>query len=233
MTKAKNAPKTKTKPPTTAKNGERPVTEAEAQKIIGRNAGKSGALFHTALTARLLASFAPGGTLSRPDITDGLKEASDALVAGNPEIVERMLYAQMTTLNAVFAQCVSRATTNMGEYLGATEAYMRLGLKAQAQCARTAEVLGNLRSGPAIFAKQANVTSGPQQINNGPMPQAGTAPRAQETANPANELLEHTHGERLDTRAAGTAGKANPAVETVEAVDRAANARGQGKGSGQ
>lgn len=207
----------------------KPTEPAEAQRIIGRNAGKSGALFHTVLATRLLSSFAPGNALSQEDVNAGLKEASDALVAGNTETVERMLFAQMTTLNAVFAKCVGRATTNMGEYLSAAESYMRLGLKAQAQCARTAEVLGNLRAGPTVFAKQANIAHGHQQVNNGPTPYGVQETRAQETAKPSNELLEDdSHGEQwMDARTQAAPARGDTAMETVGAVNRAANGRGQ------
>jgi len=77
-----------------------------------------------------------------------------------------MLYGQMMTRSAIAVRLFSRAANNMNEYLQATEIHMRLGLKAQAQCARTAEVLGNLRAGPSVFAKQANMAN-QQQVNNG------------------------------------------------------------------
>ena len=50
----------------------------------------------------------------------------------------------------------------MGEYLLATETYLRLALKAQSQCRATLETLAAIKNPPVIFAKQANVTTGPQ-----------------------------------------------------------------------
>ena len=46
------------------------------------------------------------------------------------------------------------------------KAYLGLALKAQGQCRMTLETLGNIVNPPAVFAKQANFTTGPQQVNN-------------------------------------------------------------------
>ena len=39
--------------------------------------------------------------------------------------------------------------------------------QAHAQCCRTLEVLSAMKNPPLVLARQANVTTGPQQINNG------------------------------------------------------------------
>jgi hypothetical protein len=74
-----------------------------------------------------------------------------------------------------------------------------------------------------VFTKQANFANGPQQINNG---EAATVARVENEKQP-NELLEHDHGERLDTRTASTAGRGDQAMATVEVVDRPANRKRQ------
>jgi hypothetical protein len=43
---------------------------------------------------------------------------------------------------------------------------MRLALRAQIQSGATLETLSAVKSPPVVIAKKANVTSGPQQINN-------------------------------------------------------------------
>jgi hypothetical protein len=59
--------------------------------------------------------------------------------------------------------------------------------------------------------RQANVTTGPQQVNNGvPAPSAA---RENETA--PNKLLEAQHGERMDTGKAGAAIGSNSTLATV------------------
>ncbi len=71
---------------------------------------------------------------------------------------------------------------------------------------------------PAIFAKQANVTTGPQQVNN------GIPSRARETEIEPNRLLEAQHRERLDFGTSGAAIGAHPAMATLGELDGAADA---------
>jgi hypothetical protein len=93
------------------------------------------------------------------------------------------------------------------------ELHLRLAFKAQNQCRMTLETLSNIKNPPFIYAKQANISNGHQQVNNGtPTP----VMHAKEIKNPQNELLEHTHGERLDTRATGEAIGINSDLEAVE-----------------
>jgi hypothetical protein len=74
---------------------------------------------------------------------------------------------------------------------------------------------------PVAFVKQANIANGPQQVNNGAPP----APHAHagESRTTTNGLLERCDGEWLDTGAAGTAGRSNPALEAVGKLDGASD----------
>lgn len=164
------------------------------------------------------------GTLGEIDITEALhalRARANAMSRGDLSGAEAMLAAQASSLNAIFAEMARRAAANMGEYLGATETYLRLALKAQAQCRATLETLATIKAGPAIFARQANIAHGPQQVNNG-----GAIGRADSRAGNSepvkNELLGVSDGERLDTGTAGTAGRSNPALATVGEVNRPA-----------
>lgn len=165
----------------------------------------------------------------------GLRVNSNDLAAA-----EQMLTAQSIALNAIFAEMARRSALNMGEYLDASERYMRLALKAQGQCRATIEALAAIKNPPVVFAKQANIANGPQQVNNGvasaPANRAANkqeqaAPAHGENGKPANELLEMTDGERLDAAAQGAAGSANPWLATVGAIDRAKVVRWEGTGS--
>lgn len=50
----------------------------------------------------------------------------------------------------------------MGEYLNATDTYLRLALKAQAQCRATLQTLAEIKNPrPVAFVKQANIAHGP------------------------------------------------------------------------
>ena len=131
--------------------------------------------------------------------------------------VEAMLLAQAHTCDLIFNDCALKAMGS--DTMPKLEAYMRMALKAQQQSASTLRVLGELKSPKQIaFIKQANVAHGPQQVNNGTAPPARAH---EESSNQSNELLEHHHGERLDTGAAGQASRGNQALETVGAVHRA------------
>jgi len=40
-------------------------------------------------------------------------------------------------------------------------------LKAQSQCRATLEALAAIKNPPIVYARQANIAAGPQQVNNG------------------------------------------------------------------
>jgi hypothetical protein len=154
-------------------------------------------------------------------LTVALREQQALVSKGDLSRAEGMLIAQAHTLDALFCKLTHRATLNMGEYLDAAERYMRLALRAQAQCARTLETLATVKNPPVLIAKQANIANGPQQVNNGIAPAAEPL-RAGETENPQNRLLEQDHGEhRLDTGTASAASGADPAMAALGESDRA------------
>ena len=129
-----------------------------------------------------------------------------------------MLMCQAQTLDALFCSLTRRVVVQ--EMLHPYEVHFRLALRAQAQCRATLEALAAIKNTPnPTFIRQANVAHGPQQVNNGTALPSGPA-RAGESENPQNKLLEQDHGERLDTRAAGTASGADPAMATLGPVHR-------------
>ena len=132
---------------------------------------------------------------------------------------EALLVAQAHTLDALFGRLLDASLTNMGEYLSATESYMRLALKAQAQSAQTIRVLSELKNPKNVaFIQQANLTNGHQQVNN--------HARAEGTKNQPNELLEAEEHERLDFGTQKETVRDDSAVEAVGEIDRA-NKRGR------
>jgi len=171
-------------------------------------------------TARIFAK----GSFGELDLTESVRAMTDhtrAVQAGNLAGVEATLAAQAVALDAIFNELARRAAANMGEYLNATEIYLRLGLKAQAQCRATLQTLAEIKNPPAVaFVNQANIANGPQQVNNGLS--AGSAPvaRAGISSNPSSELLEVTHDERMDAGTTGRAGGADSQLATVGAVQR-------------
>lgn len=154
-------------------------------------------------------------------ISEHAKQAS----AGDLGHLERMLSAQADTLNILFCELMRRAGLNMGQHLQAVQIYMGLALRAQAQCRCAVEVLNeikNPRSVAFVRAGQANVTTGPQQVNNGTV-------RTEAAPVPQNKLFQdERHEHSLDTRATPAPARGNPAMEAVGEIDRATDARGQG-----
>ncbi len=96
---------------------------------------------------------------------------------------------------------------------------MRLALKAQSQCRATLETLATIKNPPVVFARQANIANGPQQVNNGTAAPA----RAENATITPNGLLETHPVTRLDTGTAGTAGGGDPALAAVGAIDGTAH----------
>lgn len=166
------------------------------------------------------------GELSLTDMVKALHTHGEAINRGDLSAAERMLNSQAVALNAIFGELARRAALNMGTHLGATETYMRLALKAQGQSRATVETLAAIKNPPVVFARQANIAHGPQQVNNGALPNNTLASaHPGETAPKPNELLEDcTHGRtQLDTRATAAASRANQGLEPVGAFNRAAN----------
>ena len=209
-----------------------PSTPPERPLEITRKPGESDAL------SKARAAFDPAVravVTSRPFIKPimgehGVTECLEALSLhikevkrGNLEGAERTLLVQAGTLDAIFNEMARRAAANMGEYLLATETYLRLALKAQSQCRATLETLAAIKNPPVIFAKQANVTTGPQQINNG----ATVAPRAPAAKNSIQPIQLSGVNDELSTnaRASSPAIPDDTSVEAVATVDWAEDTR--------
>ena len=185
-----------------------------------------------ATNATTVTTFAKGTLGDGVDLTEtfrAMQSDGRKVQAGDLSGVEAMLSSQMVALNAIFGELARRAALNMGEYLDAMDKYLRLALRAQSQCRATAETLAVIRQGPPIFARQANVAHGPQQVNNGVSGAVSTDAHAGEKALIQQpEQLESSDGERVDAGTAGTAGRGDPALATVDAVDRTEDGGRQG-----
>ncbi len=172
------------------------------------------------------------GDTPAPSITEqmqALHARAKKIDNGDMHLPEHTLTAQMQVLDGMFNLLAQRALNNMGHSLETTERYMKMALRAQNQCRATIEALAEVKNPRvAVFANQANVTSGPQQVNNGtpsPAPARGDSAAGVKMT---NELLEHQHGERLDTGTQRQAGRAHQTVETMGEKHRATHRRRQG-----
>lgn len=157
-------------------------------------------------------------------LIDAITEQADKVNGGDLKRLESMLSAQAHSLDTIFNTLAQKAALNMGEYLDATDRYLRLALKAQGQCRATLETLATIKNPPVVYARQANIAHGPQQVNNG-LERHAHAGNLKQTS----ELLEAQHGERLDTRATEAAIPTDSAMEAVGKVDRTQKPRRQGR----
>ncbi len=151
------------------------------------------------------------GETDLASLIEALSEQNGKVRDGNLSRAESLLMTQAQTLDAIFNELARRAAGNMGEYMNAMDRYLRLALKAQSQCRATLETLATIKNPPVIYAKQANIANGPQQVNNGMMP----APVGGENSIEPNKLLEQQHGQRLDTGTQSAAIGADKGMATV------------------
>jgi hypothetical protein len=161
------------------------------------------------------------------DIHRQIEKQALSVNGGSMDRVEAMLVAQAHTLDVMFNMLAQRAAKNLGSgYLEATEAYLRLALKAQSQSRSTLQTLSDVKNPrTATFIKQANIAE-QQQVNNGHAPAEQYARTREKDITPTNELLEHQHAERLDFGAPAAASGADQVMATVGAVNRAQDRAG-------
>lgn len=157
----------------------------------------------------------PFGEQDMGALAEELAASIEQVQDGNMKRCEAMLVGQAHALQAIFMNFSRRALAQ--EYQKNLESFFRMAMKAQNQCRMTLETLANIKNPPFVFAKQANIANGPQQVNN------GIPPHAEKILNQSNELLEVQHGQRLDTGTKGKTAGLDPAMATLGEIDRPAN----------
>ncbi|WP_218509750.1 hypothetical protein [Variovorax sp. dw_308] len=167
---------------------------------------------------------------------EAMQELVDSVNARDAGPAEAMLASQAVALNAVFSDLARRACKKFDGNLPDAERLLRLALKAQSQCRATFESIAVIQNPGPVFAHQANIAHGAQQVNNMssafPTDLASQRARKKKKKVGGVELITHEEGnnvvEQMDTGAARRAGKGNSDLVAVDSVDRPANARGQG-----
>jgi hypothetical protein len=152
----------------------------------------------------------PFGDQDVSQLMDTLIVSMEDVNKGDLKRCENMLMGQAYALQSIFMNLSLRAKNQ--EYLSNLETFLRLALKAQSQCRATLETLAAIKNPPVIFAKQANIASGHQQVNNGTPPT-----RAEKNNFSPNELLEdHDGSKTLDAGSTYTTNPENKAMAAVE-----------------
>jgi hypothetical protein len=191
------------------------VTKEEKQKIA------RAVLRPSVNAAAVISEYGkPFGELDVMALADVLAERSKEVSSGDMHTVEAMLIDQAYALQAIFMN-FARRTLNQ-EYQKNLESFMRMALKAQNQCRMTLETLATVKNPPIVFAKQANIVNGPQQVNNG----VAAPSRVREIENEQTQLSGGSHELLPDTRTSSDASRVNPALETLGKIDRAKIPRG-------
>ena len=141
--------------------------------------------------------------------------------------VEDMLFAQAIALQSLFVRLSEGALA--AETIPNYDLKFRYALRAQSQCRATLETLATIKNPPLLFARQANVSNGPQQVNN-TITGHPTDARARGLGSGQNELSGALSDGQLSTDggASTLALTADPALAALGAIDGAADGRGQG-----
>lgn len=184
----------------TLKAGERPV-DANAKLVASGIAANAVTVFDWTV-----APFNVGADITAT--VAAVSAAAERVKAGGLGEAEGLLMAQAVTLNALFTQLAARARA--AQYLDQLDRYLRLAMKAQAQCRATLDTLATLKNPPTVIARQANITSGPQQVNSS----FGANPQI-----PACARLEPHHAD-LDIVPPQTAERGDTELATMGAFDR-------------
>ena len=164
-----------------------------------------------------------GKDVDMATLIDGLRDSFDKSTNGDLSRLEYMLIGQATALQSIFTSLARRAQAQ--EYQKNLESFLGLALKAQAQSRATIQAVVELKYPRQVaFVKQANISHGPQQVNNGGDYGSSTHAHAEENNLQQNKLLEdQSHGRtHLDTGTTTAASRSDKTLETLGAVNRAA-----------
>lgn len=152
--------------------------------------------------------------LSLNDAINILRYKAEKVREGDLSDMEGTLSAQVRSLDLIYTSLAARAANSQS--VDFVEKYLRLALKAQNQARATVETLQEIKHPrQAFFIGQQNIAD-QQQVNN----EIGIRSREREAPKNGNELLEATDGERLDTRAASTTGRADTPLATMGEINR-------------
>jgi hypothetical protein len=197
------------------------ATTPEEQTRKGAELSTSGGM-----NAMLVRTYMPIDGIGAADIHEAMVRQTEALQSDGDRIhqAEAMLLNQAAALQSMFINLASRAKEqNHREWI---QTLTGLALRAQTNCTQTLKTLGELRNPKqAVFARQANIAHGHQQVNNGQqaVPNQTTRTGTQDGPIEQNQLLEKDHGQWLDTGAASASGRIDSHMEAVESVNRASH----------
>jgi hypothetical protein len=157
-------------------------------------------------------------------VSDALDSFSKKLRQNDLTHAEDMLMSQAVALQSLFVRMSEGALveTNPAHF----DMKFRYALRAQSQCRTTLETLATIKNPPVVFARQANLSNGPQQINNtvaAPSRGRKNKTRQSELSGAEIELPKNTGTPALTCRA-------DTPLATVGEIDGTADGGRQGAG---
>jgi hypothetical protein len=167
------------------------------------------------------------------DAGDAWSGCAESLVSFSNELrqndltsAEDMLMSQAVALQSLFARMAESAlaTTDLAPF----DVKFRYALRAQAQCRATLETLAAIKNPPVVFARQANVSNGPQQINNGPVTRRSS--RVRKNRNERSELSGDAIELPPDTRTPALACRTDTPLASMGEIDRTSDGGREGAG---
>ena len=147
-----------------------------------------------------------------PTLLTELTAQIKAVNSGDTSRSEAMLISQATALQSVFVRLSELSLKQ--DHINNLEAFMRLALRAQSQCRSTLETLSAIKNPSVVYAHQANIAHGHQQVNNVP-----------EIETQQNQLSGKQHELHQNTRAQSLACRDDSSMETLGKVDRSQKPR--------
>ncbi len=109
-----------------------------------------------------------GDGLSANAVLDAIKAQAASVNAGDMRGVEAQLVASIATLEALFHRYIAKSEDAPSPRM--QEMYAKMAFRAKGQAIRAAEALSGIKAGPLVIAKQVNMATGPQQVNNSHSP---------------------------------------------------------------
>ena len=165
----------------------------------------------------LIQKISPSNDLEFTEAVRHLNRSIARMAKGDYSDLDAMLFSQAKVLNDLF---MDFAKTSLSAPMPYKRDYYAMAMKAQNQSRATMATLIKSKQEPAkaTFIKQANITSGNQQVNNGEVfSEKKSGSISTHSKNPQNKLLEdQSHGGTyLDD---GAERKAEAGYQEVEAV---------------
>ncbi len=156
-----------------------------------------------------------GDTLQQEDIFTELFKKNGQVFKGDMEELEQILLNQVSALDAVFYNYISR--TARSEYLEHAQTFSDIAFKAQKQCRTTIATLAELKKPrSATFIRQQNNATN-QQVNNTALKKQPR--KSKKIINFKNELLETSY-DTVDSRAPIASIASHSSVEAVGEIKR-------------